>query len=178
MNKTDKNVRHQDQTGSVSKQQVKTKQIVSQQIKSESTPKPEIRSETSQEFFLTYKQNVEKYFDQMEQSIPKYYQTLSELQQEFLQAWENMFNASIAVQKEFSSKTGLDSKQSSIASKFVSDTTEAAIRARTVRDKIFLTSIDTTKENIKEWNRRSQEFADLNRRILQSWVSSFTARKN
>lgn len=167
MSKTDKNTKHLIRSDQASKQQVKTEQA----------SKPEIRSETSKDLFATYKENVEKYFEQMENSIPKYYQTLTELQQEFLQAWENMFKASIAVQKEFVSKTGMDHKQSSVASKFVSDTTEAAIKARTVRDKIFLTSIDTTKENVKEWNRRSQEFADLNRKIMQSWISSFTSKK-
>lgn len=177
MSKTDKNIKNQIRSEQASKQQIKTTQTETPQVKTIQTSKPEIRSETSQDLFVTYKQNVEKYFDQMENSIPKYYQTLTELQQEFLQAWENMFNASIAVQKEFVSKTGLDTKQSSVASKFVSDTTEAAIKARTVRDKIILTSIDTTKENVKEWNRRSQEFADLNRKIMQSWISSFTSRK-
>jgi len=178
MDKTNKNVNNQIRAGQASKQQVKTEQTSKEKIRTESTSKPEIKSEASPDIFFTYKQNVEKYFDQMENSIPKYYQTLTELQQEFLLAWENMFNASIALQKEFVSKTGLDPKQSSIASKIVSDITEAAIRARTVRDKIILTSIDTTKENVKEWNKRSQEFAELNRKIMQSWVLSFTTRKN
>jgi len=177
MSKTDKNIKHQIRSEQASKQQVRNEQTERQQVRTVQTSKPEIRSDTSKDLFVTYKQNVEKYFEQMENSIPKYYQTLTELQQEFLQAWENMFNASIAVQKEFVSKTGLDTKQSSVASKFVSDTTEAAIKARTVRDKIILTSIDATKENVKEWNRRSQEFADLNRKIMQSWISSFTSRK-
>jgi membrane-associated HD superfamily phosphohydrolase len=168
MSKTDKNV----------KQQVRPEQITKQQVKTEQITKPEIRSEPTQDFFATYKQNVNKYFENMENSIPKYYQTLHELQQEYLQAWENMFNATISVQKEFASKTGLNLEQSTAASKFVSDTTEAAIKARTVRDEIILTSIDTAKENVKEWNKRSQEFIDLNRKIAQSWISSFTARQN
>jgi membrane-associated HD superfamily phosphohydrolase len=168
MSKTDKNL----------KQQVRPEQITKQQVKTEQITKPEIRSEPTQDFFATYKQNVNKYFENMENSIPKYYQTLHELQQEYLQAWENMFNATISVQKEFASKTGLNLEQSTAASKFVSDTTEAAIKARTVRDEIILTSIDTAKENVKEWNKRSQEFIDLNRKIAQSWISSFTARQN
>jgi membrane-associated HD superfamily phosphohydrolase len=165
MSKTDKNL----------KQQVRPEQITKQQVKTEQITKPEIRSEPTQDFFATYKQNVNKYFENMENSIPKYYQTLHELQQEYLQAWENMFNATISVQKEFA---GLNLEQSTAASKFVSDTTEAAIKARTVRDEIILTSIDTAKENVKEWNKRSQEFIDLNRKIAQSWISSFTARQN
>ena len=168
MSKTDKNVQ----------QQIRSEQTAKQQIRTEQITKPEIRSEPTQDFFATYKQNVEKYFEHMENSIPKYYQTLTELQQEFLQAWENIFTASISVQKEFVSKTGLNVNQSTAAGKFVSDTTEAAIKARKVRDEIVLTTIDTTKDNIKEWNKRSQEFADLNRKIMQSWVSSFTTRKD
>jgi hypothetical protein len=103
---------------------------------------------------------------------------LNELQQEYVQAWENMFKATISVQKEFACKTGLDIEQITIATKIVSDTTEAAIKARTVRDEIILTSIDTAKENVKEWNKRSQEFIDLNRKIAQSWISSFTTKQS
>ena len=167
MSKSDKNVKRQNRPEQITKQQVKTEQIT----------KPEIRSETTQDFFVTYKQNVDKYFENMENSIPKYYQTIHELQQEYLQAWENMFNTTISIQKEFVSKTGLNLEQSA-AGKFVSDATEAAIKARTVRDKIVLTSIDTAKENVKEWNKRSQEFVELNRKIVQSWMSSFTAKQS
>ena len=127
MSKTDKNLKHQ----------IRSEQAAKQQVRTEQTTKPETRSEPTKDFIATYKQNVEKYFENMENSIPKYYQTLSELQQEFLQAWENMFNASISIQKEFLSKTGMNIEQSKAASKFVSDTTEAAIKARAVRDEIF-----------------------------------------
>ena len=168
MSKTDKNI----------KQQIRTEQTSKQQIRTEQTSKPEIRSEPIQDFFAIYKQNIEKYFEHMENSIPKYYQTLTELQQEYLQAWENMFKATISVQKEFVGKTGLNIEQTAVASKLVSDTTEAAIKARTVRDEIILTSIDTAKENVKEWNKQSQEFIDLNRKIVQSWISSVTTRQN
>ena len=168
MSKTDKNVKQHQRPEQTAKQQIRTEQIT----------KPEIKTEQAQDFFAVYRQNIEKYFENMEASIPKYYQTLTELQQEFLQAWENLFKASITVQKEFASKTGLNLEQSAVASKFVSDTTESAIKARTVRDTIALTTMDTAKDNIKEWNKRSQEFAELNRKIMQSWVSSFTTKQS
>ena len=168
MSKTDQNLKHQ----------IRSEQTTKQEVRTEQTTKPEIRSEPTQDFFAVYKQNVEKYFENLENSIPKYYQTLTELQQEYIHAWENIFKASVSVQKEFVSKTGLNIGQSTAASKIVSDTTEAAIKARTVRDKIILTSIDTAKDNVREWNKRSQEFADLNRKIVQSWISPFTTRQN
>lgn len=159
------------------KQQARTEQTSKQQVSTEQITKQETRSEPIQDFFAIYKQNIEKYFENMENSIPKYYQTLTELQQEYVHAWENMFKANISVQKEFAGKTGMNIEQTTAASKFVSDTTEAAIKARAVRDEIILTSIDTAKDNVKEWNKRSQEFIDLNRKIVQSWISSFTSRQ-
>ncbi len=178
MSKADKNMKHQIKNEQTSKQQVRTEQTSKPEIRTQQTSKPEIRSEPTQDFFTVYKQNIEKYFENMENSIPKYYQTLTELQQEYLQAWENMFKGTISVQKEFAGKTGLNIEQSTAAGKFVSDITEAAIKARAVRDEIISTSIDTVKENLKEWNKRSQEFIDLNRKIVQSWISSFTTRQN
>jgi len=168
MSQTDQNV----------KQQPRPEQTAKHEVIIEQTTKPEIRSEPTQDFFVTYNLNVERYFANLENSIPKYYQTLLELQQEYLQAWENMFKATITVQKEFVSKTGLSLEQSATASKIVVDTTEAAIKARTVRDKILLTTIDTTKDNVREWNNRIPDFAELNRKIMQYWISAFTTRKN
>jgi membrane-associated HD superfamily phosphohydrolase len=160
------------------KQQARTEQISKQQVSTEQISKQEIRSDPIQDFFAIYKQNIEKYFETVENSIPKYYQTLNELQQEYVHAWENVFKANISVQKEFAGKTGMNIEQTTAASKFVSDTTEAAIKARAVRDEMILTSLDTAKENVREWNKRSQEFIDLNKKIAQSWISSFTARQN
>jgi len=168
MSKTEKNL----------KQQPKAQQAAKQEIKTVQTTTPEIRTELAQDFFAIYNQNIEKYFESMENSIPKYYQTLTELQEEYLQAFENMFKASISVQKEFASKTGLSIEKSTEADKFVSSVTESAIKARTVRDEIVLTSIDTAKENVKEWNKRSQDFIDLNRKIMQQFISSFTTRQS
>ncbi len=167
MSQADQNVKHQ----------IRPEQTVKQEVIVEQTTKPEIRSESTRDFFVTYKQNVERYFENMENSIPKYYQTLLELQQEYLQACENMFKATITVQKEFVSKTGLNLEQST-ASKIVIGTTDSAIKARKIRDQILLTTIDTAKDNLKEWNNRIPDVEEFNRKIMQYWISSFTTRKN
>jgi len=167
MSQADQNVKHQ----------IRPEQTVKHEVIVEQTTKPEIRSESTRDFFVTYKQNVERYFENMENSIPKYYQTLLELQQEYLQACENMFKATITVQKEFVSKTGLNLEQST-ASKIVIGTTDSAIKARKIRDQILLTTIDTAKDNLKEWNNRIPDVEEFNRKIMQYWISSFTTRKN
>jgi len=68
MSQTDQNV----------KQQTRPEQTAKHEVIIEQATKPEIRSEPTQDFFVTYKQNVERYFENMENSIPKYYQTLLE----------------------------------------------------------------------------------------------------
>ncbi len=151
--------------------------IVTHHTGSEQITKQEINSELTQDFFVTYKKNADKYFESLENSIPKYYQTIHELHQEYLQVWENMFNATISIQKAFVSKTGLNTSQSSAANEFVSDATEAAIKARTVRDEVILKSIETATENLKAWNKHWQGFAETNRKIAQFWISVFTARQ-
>ena len=160
------------------KHQLRSEQIAKQRVRTEQPKKPENNIEPVQQFFTIYKQNIEKYFATMDKSIPKYYQTLIELQQEYAQACENMFNVTMTVQKEFASKTGMDQGQSIAASKFVSDATDSAIKARTVRDEIVFSSIDVTKENIKEWNKQSQVFLDMNKKIAQSWIFTFMTRNS
>ena len=157
---------------------IKSEQISKQEIKTTQNTKSEIRTEQTQDYFTVCKQNIEKYFESLEKAIPKYYQTINELQQEYLHTYENMINATLSIQKEYAGKAGVNSKQSEAASKIVSDTTEAAIKARTIRDEIVLTSIDTLKDNIKEWNNRSQSFVDLNKKIAQAWISSCSPSKN
>jgi hypothetical protein len=158
------------------KSQIKSEQIAKQRIKTEQSKKSETKIDPVQQFFTTYKQNIEKYFAVMEKSTPKYYQTLIEIQQEYVQTLENMLNSAMMVQKEFASNTGMDSRQSIAASKFVSDATESAIKAKTVRDEIIFSSLDVIKENIKEWNKQSQVFLDMNRKNAQFWISTFMTR--
>jgi len=142
--------------------------------KNEETTKSD--SKTS-DIFAVYNENVEKYFDNVEKSIPKYSQTIEELQQEYLQTCENVTKATLSLQKEFLKKTGWSINFPEVTQKVFQDTTDAFVKARSVRDQVILATIDTAKQNIKTWNDNAKTFADLNRNILQSWLSVFTVCK-
>ncbi len=129
------------------------------------------------DIFAVYDENVDKYFDNVEKSIPKYSQTIEELQQEYLQTCENVTKATISLQKEFLKKTGWSTNFPEVTQKVFQDTTDAFVKVRSVRDQIILATIDTAKQNIKTWNDNAKTFADLNRNILQSWLSVFTVSK-
>jgi len=147
----------------------KTEQITkSQEAKSE---------QSSKDIFAVYDENVDKYFDNVEKSIPKYSQTIEELQQEYLQTCENVTKATLSFQKEFLKKTGWSTNFPEVTQKVFQDTTDAFVKVRSVRDQAILATIDTAKQNIKTWNDNAKTFADLNRNIMQSWLSVFTVSK-
>jgi len=129
------------------------------------------------DIFAVYDENVDKYFDNVEKSIPKYSQTIEELQQEYLQTCENVTKATISLQKEFLKKTGWSTNFPEVTQKIFQETNDGFVKARSVRDQIILATIDTAKQNIKIWNDNAKTFADLNRNILQSWLSVFTVCK-
>ena len=147
----------------------KTEQITtSQEAKSE---------QSSKDIFAVYDENVEKYFDNVEKSIPKYSKAIEEAQQEYLQTCENVTKATLSLQKEFLKKTGWNTNFPEATQKVFQETTDAVIKTRSIRDQIILATIDTAKQNIKTWNDNAKTFADLNRNILQSWLSVFTVCK-
>ena len=147
-----------------------TEQISKQEEKSKSDSK-------TSDIFAVYDENVEKYFDNVEKSIPKYSQTIEEVQQEYLETCENVTKATLSLQKEFLKKTGWSTNVPDATQKVFQETNDAFVKARSVRDQVILATIDTAKQNIKTWNDNAKTFADLNRNILQSWLSVFTVCK-
>jgi len=123
-------------------------------------------------------QNVDKYFDGIKQQVPRYHQSVTNVQQEYLDACENIINSSITLQKEFARKAGITTNVPEAALRAIRDTTEEIVKASTIQNQIALATIDATQQNIKTFNDNAKAFADLNKNILQSWISAFTQRNN
>ncbi len=133
---------------------------------------------TVKDIYGVYQQNVDRLFDGIKQQVPRYHQSVTNVQQEYLQAVENIFNSSVALQKEFARKAGITTNVPDAALKVVRDTTEELVKASTIQNQIALATIDATQQNIKTFNDNAKAFADLNKNILQSWISAFTNRNN
>jgi len=133
---------------------------------------------TVKDIYGVYQQNVDKLFDGIKQQVPRYHQSVTNVQQEYLQAVENIFNSSVALQKEFARKAGITTNVPEAALKVVRDTTEELVKASAIQNQIALATIDAAQQNIKTFNDNAKTFADLNKNILQSWISAFTNRNN
>ena len=140
--------------------------------------KNEQTQQNPKDAFSVYQQNVDKLFTSVKQSVPQYHQSITNVQQEFLQAYENMVDSSITLQKEFIKKSGISTTIPETAFKAMRDTTEEFVKAASIQNQIALATIDATQQNIKALNDNAKSFAELNKNILQSWISAFTTHNN
>lgn len=140
--------------------------------------KSETTKVNSKDIFSIYQENVDKMFNGVRQSVPKYHQSITNVQQEYLQAFENMIDSSITLQKEFVLKAGIVSDVPSASLKVIDDTTEEFVKASSIQNQVLLASIDATQQNIKTFNDNAKSFVELNKNILQSWISVFTTKNN
>lgn len=130
------------------------------------------------DIFAVYQQNVDKYFSGIKQSVPRYHQSVTNVQQEYLDAVENVINSTIALQKDYATKAGITTNIPSAVLKVIRDTTEEVVKAYDVQNKVALASIDSVQQNIKTFNENTKAFADLNKNVIQSWISTFTPKNN
>jgi len=108
----------------------------------------------------------------------QYHQSITNVQQEYLQAYENIVDSTITIQREYAKKAGIATNIPEATLKVIHDTTEEFVKVASIQNQITLATIDATQQNIKTFNDNAKSFADLNRNILQSWISAFTTKNN
>ena len=138
--------------------------------------KNETTQGNSKDVFSAYHENVDKLFKGIRQSVPQYHQSITNVQQEYLQAFENVIDSTITLQKEYVMKAGITTNIPEAALKAICDATEEFVRVGSLQNQITLATIDATQQNIKTFNDNAKSFADLNKNILQSWISAFTTK--
>ena len=136
----------------------------------------ENKQTSAKDVFSVYQQNVEKFFDTVKQSVPQYHQAITNVQQEYLQAYENIANSAISLQKEYVKKTGITTNIPEATLKVIQDTSEEIVKTSTIQNQVTLATIDATQQNIKTFNDNAKSFADLNKNIIESWISAFTTK--
>ncbi len=138
----------------------------------------ETTTRNPKDVFSVYQQNIDKLFSGIKQSVPQYHQSITNVQQEYLQAYENIVDSTITLQKEYAKKAGIATNIPEATLKVIHDTTEEFVKATSIQNQVALATIDATQQNIKTFNDNAKSFADLNRNILQSWISAFTTKNN
>ena len=132
----------------------------------------------TKDVFSVYEENVDKIFSGIRHSVPQYHQSITNVQQEYLQAYENIVDSTIALQKDYAKKAGITTDIPQATLKVIHDTAEEFVKVASIQNQMTLATMDATQQNIKAFNDNAKSFADLNRNILQSWISAFTTKNN
>jgi len=132
----------------------------------------------SKDVFTTWKQNSDKYMDAVEKVIPSYHQSVTSLQQEYIQACENAVDSTIEFQRKFANKTGINTNVPEATLKAVRDTNEQVIKSFDVQSKMALAAVDAARQNVQTFANNAKAFAELNNNVMQSWTSAFTQIRN
>ena len=126
--------------------------------------------------FSTVEQTVDKQIKSTERVFPNYQTSVTSLQQEYTEAFENIVESSVALQREFANKTGINTALPEATETAVRKTNEQISKVQDVQNKVVLATIDATRQNVKTFNENAKAFADLNKNVMQSWVTAFTPR--
>ena len=132
----------------------------------------------TKDVFSVYEENVDKLFSGIRHSVPQYHQSITNVQQEYLQAYENIVDSTIALQKEYAKKAGITTDIPQATLKVIHDTAEEFVKVASIQNQMTLATMDATQQNIKTFNDNTKSFVDLNRNILQSWISAFATKNN
>ena len=126
--------------------------------------------------FATVEETVEKQVKTVERSFPNYQTSVTSLQQEYTEAFQNIVDSTIALQREFANKTGINTALPEATESAVNKTNEQINKVQDVQNKVALATIDATRQNIKTFNENAKAFADLNKSVMHSWITAFTPR--
>jgi hypothetical protein len=130
----------------------------------------------SSDAYTMYKQNVQKYFENITKLTPQYFQSITHLQDECMKTCEKTINATVSMQQEFAKKSGMKTDIPDSAKTAIVDTNKQIVQASTINNQLVKTTIDATVQNIKTFNDNVNAFADLNKNIIQSWMTPFTQK--
>ena len=133
---------------------------------------------SSKDVFSTWKQTSDKYMDAVEKVIPSYHQSVTSLQQEYIQACENAIDSTIEFQRKFANKTGVNTNVPEATLKAVRDTNEQLVKSFDVQNKMAIAAVDAARQNVKTFTNNAKAFGDLNNNVMQSWISTFTPTRN
>ena len=130
----------------------------------------------SSDVYSIYKQNVQKYFENISKNTPQYFQAATDLQKECMSTCQKTIDASVSVQQEFAKKAGITTSIPDSAKTAMVDGNKQIVQASTINNQLVKTTIDAAVQNIKTFNDNVNAFADLNKNIVQSWMTPFTQK--
>jgi len=135
---------------------------------------------TENDVLDTYKQNALRTIDEMSKYQPQYAQSISNLQQEYLQATKDTINRSFAIQKSWYASTRNPFVPATVPyadqSKRQSDeVTAQAFHMFGTANQLAIESLNTASENVKLYSKTFVTMNEYNENLANTWSNYFTS---
>ena len=128
--------------------------------------------------FEIFENISKKYFLELEQNIPHIQQTLFDLQNEYYKLWKNCMTSQLSLQKEFFEKSEFNYSFPNVSKDIIRNMSDETIKFRSILHKLTIANIEQTKNYVKTLNDNSETFVDLNKKILENWISIFKNKQD
>src|SRR6476646_1564184 len=142
-------------------------------------------AQDSSEIFDTYKQGVLKVTEEVSKFQPQYAQSISNLQQEYIQMTKEFVNKVFAAQRNWAgsnvtstSTTIPTSIYAPYAEQFRRQSNEITAQALSVFDtsnQLAINAINATRENVKLYGKAIDAVTEFNNNVANAWSSFFTS---
>ena len=130
-------------------------------------------SKNTEDVFTLTKQNISRFFNEVEKKSPEINQSLVKLQQNYIDAWKTVINSAISLEQEYVSKAGFMTNVPESVLQTIHDLTDASIQAYLQQNKLTINSAKATKQVFSTFNENTQSFATLNKEIMGYLMSVF-----
>jgi len=121
--------------------------------------------------FDIYQETCAHVIDEVAKLQPAYTQSVTNLQQEYTEAFKRITEATISVQKEFANVTWGPGKFPAAMTRNASELAEAFLKAAVINNKAVIASIDAARQNVKTFNDNVDTFAKINLNLIKTWQS-------
>jgi hypothetical protein len=144
-------------------------------------------AQDSSEIFDTYKQGVLKVTEEVSKFQPQYAQSISNLQQEYLQMTKEFVNKVFAAQRNWAgsnvtstSTTFPTSTYAPYAEQFRRQSNEITAQALSVFDtsnQLAINAINAARENVKLYGKAMDAVTEFNNNVAHAWNSFFSTEQ-
>src|SRR6476646_231097 len=144
-------------------------------------------AQDSSEIFDTYKQGVLKVTEEVSKFQPQYAQSISNLQQEYIQLTKEFVNKVFAAQRNWASSNNVTSTNNTTfptstyapyAEQFRRQSNEITAQALSVFDtsnQLAINAINAARENVKLYGKAIDAVTEFNNNVANAWSSFFTS---
>jgi hypothetical protein len=145
-------------------------------------------AQDSSEMFDTYKHGVLKVTEGISKFQPQYAQSISNLQQEYLQMTKQFVDKVFAAQRNWAASSNVTSTSTTIptsiyapyADQFRRQSNEITAQALSVFDtsnQLAINAINAARENVKLYGKAMDAVTEFNNNVAHAWSSFFSTEQ-